>query len=93
MSASIKKIDSIKQVTVYKDFQWSRPVRDEGNNIAEFTKHRVKSCNSVNRSGYYKWCNRSMNSRKQKKQLVTSAVVTAFEPFKHRYGARRIPLN
>ncbi|RKR77884.1 AAA family ATPase [Marinobacter nauticus] len=36
MSGHIKKIDSIKGVAVYDDFQWSSSVRDKGNNIAEF---------------------------------------------------------
>jgi wobble nucleotide-excising tRNase len=36
MSGHIKKIDSIKGVAVYDDFQWSSSVRDTGNNIAEF---------------------------------------------------------
>ncbi len=34
-----------------------------------------------------------MSLRKQKKQLVTSAVVTTFETYKHRYGARRITVE
>lgn len=36
MSGHIKKIDSIKGVAVYDDFQWSSSVRDTGNNVAEF---------------------------------------------------------
>ncbi|MDC0663587.1 AAA family ATPase [Marinobacter sp. SS21] len=36
MSGHIKKIDSIKGMAVYDDFQWSSSVRDTGNNIAEF---------------------------------------------------------
>lgn len=36
MSGHIKKVDSIKGVAVYDDFQWSSSVRDAGNNIAEF---------------------------------------------------------
>ncbi|MCA0973771.1 AAA family ATPase [Halomonas denitrificans] len=36
MSGHIKKIDSIKGMAVYDDFEWSLSVRDTGNNIAEF---------------------------------------------------------
>jgi len=36
MSGHIKKIDSIKSMAVYDDFQWSSSMRDSGNNIAEF---------------------------------------------------------
>jgi len=36
MSGHIKKIDSIKGMAVYDDFQWSLSMRDTGNNIAEF---------------------------------------------------------
>lgn len=36
MSGHIKKIDSIKGMAVYDDFQWSSSMRDAGNNIAEF---------------------------------------------------------
>lgn len=36
MSGHIKKIDSIKSMAVYDDFQWSSSIRDAGNNIAEF---------------------------------------------------------
>jgi len=36
MSGHIKKIDSIKGMAVYDDFQWSSSVRDKGNHIAEF---------------------------------------------------------
>lgn len=36
MSGHIKKIDSIKNMAVYDDFQWSSSVRDAGNNIEEF---------------------------------------------------------
>lgn len=41
MSSSIIKMDSINNIAVYKDFQWSRSVRDEGNNIAEFKNINV----------------------------------------------------
>ncbi len=34
-------MDSIKNIAVYKDFQWSRSLRDEGNNIAEFKSINV----------------------------------------------------
>ena len=47
----------------------------------------------VSRAGYYKWRKRSVSLRMQKKLLVTSAVVSAFEIFKHRYGARRITVE
>ncbi|MDA7742373.1 AAA family ATPase [Francisellaceae bacterium] len=32
----IKKIDNIKNMAVFQDFQWKSSVRDSGNNIAEF---------------------------------------------------------
>ena len=41
MSTWIKKIDNIKNMAVYKNFQWSKSVRDEGNNIAEFKKINI----------------------------------------------------
>lgn len=41
MSSSIIKIDSIKNIAIYKNFQWSSSVRDEGNNIAEFKNINV----------------------------------------------------
>lgn len=36
MVGYIKKIDSIKNMAVYDDFQWSSSIRDTGNNIEEF---------------------------------------------------------
>lgn len=36
MKGQIKSIDSIKNIAVFKDFSWSKSVRDKGNNIAEF---------------------------------------------------------
>jgi wobble nucleotide-excising tRNase len=36
MSGQIKKIDSIKGMAVYDDFQWSSSMRDASNHIAEF---------------------------------------------------------
>lgn len=36
MSGHIKKIDSIKSMAVFDDFQWSSSMRDAGHNIAEF---------------------------------------------------------
>lgn len=41
MSDEIKKIDSIKNMAVFRDFQWSSSVRDGGNNIAEFKKINI----------------------------------------------------
>ena len=41
MSGHIKKIDSIKNMAVYDDFQWSSSMRDAGNNIAEFKKLNI----------------------------------------------------
>lgn len=41
MSGHIKKIDSIKSMAVYDDFQWSSSMRDAGNNIAEFEKINI----------------------------------------------------
>lgn len=36
MSDSVKRIDSIKNMAVFQDFDWSSSVRDSGNNISEF---------------------------------------------------------
>tara|TARA_R110002110_G_scaffold415794_1_gene656132 strand:+ start:498 stop:2942 length:2445 start_codon:yes stop_codon:yes gene_type:complete len=36
MGHEIKRIDSIKSMAVFRDFQWASAVRDGGNNIAEF---------------------------------------------------------
>ena len=41
MSSPILKIDNIKNIAVYKNFQWTNSVRDEGNNIAEFKNINV----------------------------------------------------
>ena len=41
MSNEIKKIDLIKNMAVFQDFQWKSSVRDEGNNIAEFKKINI----------------------------------------------------
>lgn len=41
MSGEIKKIDSIKNMAVFQDFQWASSVRDGGNNIAEFKKINI----------------------------------------------------
>ncbi len=41
MTGEIKKIDSIKNMAVFRDFQWSSSVRDGGNNIAEFKKINI----------------------------------------------------
>ncbi|MEP1385624.1 MAG: AAA family ATPase [Paraglaciecola sp.] len=41
MSSPILKIDNIKNIAVYKNFQWSNSVRDEGNNVAEFKNINV----------------------------------------------------
>lgn len=41
MSELIKKIDSIKNMAVYDNFQWSSSMRDGGNNIAEFKKINI----------------------------------------------------
>lgn len=41
MSSPILKIDSIKNIAVYKNFQWSNSVRDEGNNITDFKNINV----------------------------------------------------
>ena len=37
----IKKIDSIKNMAVFKHFYWESSVRDSGNNIAEFKKINI----------------------------------------------------
>ncbi|QEY25799.1 AAA family ATPase [Neisseria zalophi] len=41
MSGEVKKIDFIKNMAVYRDFQWTSSVRDNGNNIAEFKKINI----------------------------------------------------
>ncbi len=41
MSGEIKKIDSIKNIAVFDNFQWALSVRDGGNNIAEFKKINI----------------------------------------------------
>ena len=41
MSGEIKKIDSVKNMAVFKDFRWSSSVRDGDNNIAEFRKINI----------------------------------------------------
>ena len=41
MSGDIKKIDSIKNLAVFRDFQWALSVRDGGNNVAEFKKINI----------------------------------------------------
>ncbi|MDO3386039.1 AAA family ATPase [Gilvimarinus sp. SDUM040013] len=41
MSGQIKKIDSIKGMAVYDDFQWSSSMRGAGNNISEFKKLNI----------------------------------------------------
>ena len=41
MSGQIKKIDSIKNMAVFKDFRWDSSVSDGGNNIAEFKKINI----------------------------------------------------
>ncbi len=41
MSGEIKKIDSIKNIAVFKDFRWASSVRDGDNNIAEFKKINI----------------------------------------------------
>jgi wobble nucleotide-excising tRNase len=41
MSGKIKRIDSIKNMAVFKDFRWASSVKDDGNNIAEFKKINI----------------------------------------------------
>jgi len=41
MSGEIKKIESIRNMAVFKDFRWASSVRDGGNNIAEFKKINI----------------------------------------------------
>ena len=41
MSGEIKKVDSIKNMAVFKDFQWNASVRDKGNNVVEFKKINI----------------------------------------------------
>ena len=41
MSSEIKRIDSIKNMAVFQDFNWASSVRDKGGNIAEFKKINI----------------------------------------------------
>ncbi|UXJ54960.1 AAA family ATPase [Pseudomonas citronellolis] len=41
MSGTIRKIEYIKNLAIFRDFQWKSSVRDEGNNIAEFKKINI----------------------------------------------------
>lgn len=41
MVGNITKIDTIKDMAVFKNFQWATSVRDDGNNIAEFKKINI----------------------------------------------------
>ncbi len=41
MSGEIKKIDSIKNMAVFRDFRWASSLRDNGNNIAEFKRINI----------------------------------------------------
>lgn len=41
MSGEVKKIDSIKNMAVFQDFQWNSSIRDNGNNVAEFKKINI----------------------------------------------------
>lgn len=41
MCAKIKRISSIKNLAVFKDFLWATSVRDRGNNVAEFKKINI----------------------------------------------------
>ncbi|MET0064826.1 MAG: AAA family ATPase [Candidatus Thiodiazotropha sp.] len=41
MSCEIKKIESIKNMAVFRDFHWATSVRDESNNVAGFKKINI----------------------------------------------------
>jgi len=41
MSGSINRIDSIKNMAVFLDFQWAKSVKYESNNVAEFKKINI----------------------------------------------------
>ncbi|MBN4065566.1 AAA family ATPase, partial [Desulfocapsa sp. AH-315-G09] len=41
MINQIKKIDTIKNMAVFRDFSWSSSVRDDGNNVAEFKRINI----------------------------------------------------
>ena len=41
MSGKIQKIDLIKNMAVFQDFQWVSSVRDRDNKIAEFKKINI----------------------------------------------------
>ena len=47
----------------------------------------------VSRSGYYKWKNIPVSTRKQKRQIVKKAVENAYSNFKARYGAPRLHME
>ena len=44
----------------------------------------------VSRSGYYRWKNRPMSRKHQRRVLLKSTVVETYHQFKSRYGAPRI---
>lgn len=41
MSGEIKRIETIKNMAVFQDFQWASSLRDDGNNVAEFKKINI----------------------------------------------------
>ncbi|WP_313290599.1 AAA family ATPase [Stutzerimonas nitrititolerans] len=41
MKGLVKKIDTIKNIAVFKDFKWATSMRDDENNIAEFKKINI----------------------------------------------------
>ena len=41
MSGNINKIQMIKRMAVFHDFNWDSSIRDYGNNIAEFRKINI----------------------------------------------------
>ena len=41
MSSEIRKLESIKNMAVFKDFQWASSIRDDGNNVAEFKRINI----------------------------------------------------
>lgn len=47
-------------------------------------------CLDANRSGYYKWKNRSTSLQVQKRDKITKLVKDTYSDFKARYGSRRI---
>jgi len=58
--------------------------------VGEFAITKMCKWLTLHRSGFYKWRNRTISPREQKKESVRTAVVDVYYHFKKRYGAPRI---